>query len=62
MTLIDPFTLLYYAWLPNEFRETYKGDINNISDKYELNENAKALINAIQTKMKQNKLTDNDKE
>ena len=62
MTLIDPLTLLYYAWRPNEFRETYKGDINNIFDKYELNENAKALINAYQTKMKQKKLTDDGKE
>ena len=62
MTLIDPFTLLYYAWIPNEFRETHKGDINNIFDKYELNQNAKALINAIQTKMKQKKLTDDGKE
>ena len=40
----------------------YKGDINNMFDKYELNENAKALINTIQTKMKQKKLTDNGKE
>ena len=43
MTLIDPLTLIYHAWIPNEFRETCKGDINNIFDKYELNENAKAL-------------------
>ena len=43
MPLIDLLTLLYYAWIPNEFHETYKGDINNIFDKYELNENAKAL-------------------
>ena len=40
----------------------YKGDINNIFDKYEYNENAKVLINAIRTKMKQKKLTDNGKE
>ena len=62
MTLIDPLTLLYCAWIPNEFCETYKGDINNIFDKYELNENVKALINAIQMKMKQKKLTDDGKE
>ena len=62
MTLIDPLTLLYYAWIPNGFRETYKGDINNIFDKNQLNENAKALINATQTKMKQKKLTDDGKE
>ena len=62
MTLIDPHTLLYYAWIPNEFRETYKGDTNNIFDQYELNENAKALINAFQTKVKQKKLTDDGKE
>ena len=40
----------------------YKGDINNIFDKYEYNENTKVLINAIQTKMKQKKLTNNGKE
>ena len=61
MPLIDPLTLLHYAWIPNEFHETYKGDINNIFNKYELNENTKALINAIQTKMKQKKLTDDGK-
>ena len=62
MTLIDPLTLLYYAWIPNEFRETYKGDINNIFNKYEVNENSKALIKAIQTEMKQKKLTDHGQE
>ena len=62
MALVDPFTLLYHAWIPNEFRETYKGDINNIFNKCELNENAKALNNAIQMKMKQKKLTNDGKE
>ena len=33
-----------------------------IFDKYELNKKAKAMINAIQTKMKQKKLTDKGKE
>ena len=62
MTLIDPLILLNYAWIPNDFRETYEGDIKTIFDKYELNEKAKAIINAIQTKMKQNKLTYEGKE
>ena len=62
MVLIDPLVLLYYAWIPNDFRETYEGDIKTIFDKYELNEKAKAIINAIQTKMKQKKLTDEGKE
>ena len=62
MTLIDPLILLNYAWIPNDFRETYEGDIKTIFDKYELNEKAKAIINAIQTKMKQKKLTDEGKE
>ena len=62
MTLIDPLILLNYAWIPNDFRETYEGDIKTIFDKYELNEKAKAIINAIQAKMKQNKLTDEGKE
>ena len=62
MTLIDPLILLYYAWIPNNFHETHEGDIKTIFDKYELNGKAKAIINAIQTKMKQNKLTDEGKE
>ena len=62
MTLIDPLILLYYPWIPNDFRETYEGDIKTIFDKYELNAKAKAIINAIQTKIKQNKLTDEGKE
>ena len=62
MTLIDPLILLYYTWIPNEFHEMYEGDIKTIFDKYELNGKAKAIINAIQTKMKQNKLTDEGKE
>ena len=62
MTLIDPLILLNYAWIPNDFPETYEGDIKTIFDKYELNEKAKAIINAIQTKMKQKKLTDEGKE
>ena len=62
MTLIDPLILLYYTWIPNEFHEMYEGDIKTIFDKYELNGKAKAIINAIQTKMKQNKLTDKGKE
>ena len=62
MTLIDPLVLLNYAWIPNDFREMYEGDIKTIFDKYELNEKAKAIINAIQTKMKQNELTDEGKE
>ena len=62
MTLIDPLILLNYVWIPNDFCEMYEGDINTIFDKYELNEKAKAIINAIQTKMKQNKLTDEGKE
>ena len=47
MTLIDPLILLYNAWIPNEFRETYEGDIKTIFDKYELDGKAKAIINAI---------------
>ena len=62
MTLIDPLILLNYAWIPNDFPETYEGDIKTIFDKYELNEKAKAIINAIQTKMKQKKLTEEGKE
>ena len=62
MTLIDPLILLYYVWIPNNFCEAYEGDIKTIFDKYDLNEKAKAIINAIQTKMKQNKLTDKGKE
>ena len=52
MTLIDPLILLNYAWIPNDFPETYEGDIKTIFDKYELNEKAKTIINAILTKMK----------
>ena len=62
MTLIDPLILLYYTWIPNEFHEMYEGDIKTIFDKYELNGKAKVIINAIQIKMKQNKLTDEGKE
>ena len=62
MTLIDPLILLNYVWIPNDFRKTYEGDTKTIFDKYELNEKAKAIINAILTKMKQNKLTDEGKE
>ena len=62
MTLIDPLILLYFAWIPNDFHETYEGDIKTIFNKYELNGKAKAMINAIQTKVKQNKLTDEGKE
>ena len=43
-------------------RETYVEGIKTIFDKYELNEKAKAIINAIQTKMKQKKLTVEGKE
>ena len=49
-------------WIPNDFRETYEGDIKTIFDNYELNEKAKTIINAIQAKMKQNELTDEGKE
>ena len=62
MTSIYPLILLYYAWIPNNFRETYEEDIKTIFDKYELNGKAKATINVIQTKMKQKKLTDEGKE
>ena len=47
MTLIDPLILLYYAWIPNDFRETYERNIKTIFDKYEMNEKAKTIINAI---------------
>ena len=43
-------------------RETYEGDIKTIFNKYELIGKAKVIINAIQTKTKQNKPTDEDKE
>ena len=62
MTLIDLLILLYYAWIPNHFRETYEEDIKTIFNNYELNEKVKAIIMAIQTKMKQKKLTDEGKE
>ena len=62
MTLIDPLILLNYAWIPSDFRQTYEGDIKTIFDKYELNEKAKAIMNAIQIKMKQKKLTDEGKQ
>ena len=62
MTLIDPLILLCYVWIPNNFCEAYEGGIKTIFDKFELNEKAKAIINAIQTKMKQKKLTDEGKE
>ena len=52
MTLNDPLVLLYYALIPNDFRDTHEGDIKTIFDKYELNEKAKTIINAILTKMK----------
>ena len=52
MTLKDPLVLLYYALIPNDFRDTHEGDIKTIFDKYELNEKAKTIINAILTKMK----------
>ena len=51
-TLKDPLILLYYALIPNDFRDTHEGDIKTIFDKYELNKKAKTIINAIQTKMK----------
>ena len=44
--------------MPNDFRETYEGGIKTIFDKQELNEKTKFIINVIQTKMKQKKLTD----
>ena len=53
MTLIDALILLYYTWIPNDFFERYKGDIKTIFDKYELNEKAKAIISATQTRMKE---------
>ena len=62
MTFIYAVILLYYAWIPNDFRETYEGGIKTIFDKYELNGKAKATVNVIQTKMKQEKLTDKGKE
>ena len=62
MTLIDQLTLLYYAWILNDFRERYEGNMKIIFDKYELTEKAKVVINAIQTKMKQKKLTNKGKE
>ena len=55
MTLVDPLILLYYAWIPNDFREMYEGDVKTIFDKHGLNEKATDIINAIQTKMKQKK-------
>ena len=66
MTLIDPLILIPNPLIPNDFRETYEGDIKTIFDEYESNEKAKAIINAIQTKMKQDfnktdKLTDKNK-
>ena len=36
------------------FRETYEGDIKTIFDKYELDEKAKAIINAIRRKWSKN--------
>ena len=48
--------------MPNNFYETYEGDIKTIFEKYELNEKTKVIINVIQTKMKQKKLTDEGKE
>ena len=62
MILIDPLILLNYAWIPSDFHEAYEGDIKTIFDKYELDEKAKAILNSIQTKMKQKKLTDEGKE
>ena len=62
MTFIYALILLYYAWIPNDFRKTYEGGFKSIFDKYELNGKAKATINVIQTKMKQKKLTDEGKE
>ena len=44
MILIDPLILVYYAWIPNDFRETYEGDIKIIFDKYELNEKVKSIM------------------
>ena len=62
MAVIDPLILLCYVWIPNNLCEAYEGDIKTIFEKYELNKKAKAIINAIQTKMKQKKLTDEGKE
>ena len=62
MTLTDPLILLYYAWIPNDFCETCEGDSKTIFDKFELNEKGKAIINAIQTKMKQKELMGKGKE
>ena len=51
MTLMNPLILIYYTWIPNDFRETYEGDIKTTFNKYELNEKTKAIISAIQMKM-----------
>ena len=59
---MDLLILFYRVWIPNDYRETYEGDIKTIFNKFELNEKTKAIINAIQTKMKQKKLTDKGKE
>ena len=40
MTLIDSLILLYYAWIPNDFCQTYEEDVKTIFNKYELNEKA----------------------
>ena len=62
MTLIDLLLLLHYEWIPSDFHQTYDGDIKIIFDKYELNEKVKAMVNTIQTKMKQKKLKHKSKE
>ena len=62
ITLIDLLILLYYAWIPYQFFEMHEGDLKIIFDKNELNEKAKAIIHAIQPKMKQTKLKDEGKE
>ena len=43
MIVIHPLILVYYAWIPNDFRETYEGDIK-IFDKYELNEKVNSIM------------------
>ena len=62
ITLIDLLILLYYAWIPYQFFEMHEGDLKIIFDNNELNEKAKAIIHAIQPKMKQTKLKDEGKE
>ena len=62
MTIFDAFGLLYFSWVPDNEKHSFKEVVCLLYEKYNLNGKAVNIVRSFHLKFKAEKLTKNGKE